>query len=86
MRSHCVDCGLPSFEMDLRTGTNRCLPCRKKNLGREPREFTKEEVAERFLQWLPVKPKCEHRWVPMDGARDRSHCGICGIEYVSKRV
>lgn len=49
MRAHCVDCGLPSHEMDLRTGEERCLPCKKKKLGREPREYTQEEVRSQVL-------------------------------------
>lgn len=49
MRAHCVDCGLPTHEMDLRTGEERCLPCKKKKLGREPREYTREEVRNQVL-------------------------------------
>lgn len=52
MRAHCVDCGLPTFGMDIRTGVERCLPCKKKKLGREPREFTTEEVREHVLDHI----------------------------------
>lgn len=52
MRAHCVDCGTPTFGIDLRTGVERCVPCKKKKLGREPREFTEEEVRGRVLDHI----------------------------------
>lgn len=47
----CEDCGQKTEEIDLHgDGQFRCLLCKKKRLGHEPRELTEEEVRERFLK------------------------------------
>jgi len=51
----CEDCGAKTEEIDLQgDGQFRCLLCKKKRLGHEPREFTEEEVRERFLRQVAV--------------------------------
>lgn len=51
----CRDCNKKTDEIDFHDHmASRCLDCKKKRLGREPRELTEEEVRERFLKQVAV--------------------------------